>query len=610
MRTKELTTIALGLLLGWCNASQAAEVLIRDARTGFSVVGVVIVKSANGGRVLERQEANGWGQVVLVESLPETFQLGVQAPGYRSLEAPFNRSQGLPPVIFHLEPLELPEELTHKSRLDSKEAGFAQIHGHVSDLERGAPLEAAEVRSASGPVAYTDARGYFSLDLPVGWNPAGRPTLHQIRVEHQGYRSDVQQIVLVEGRTHTRIALREGDGENLRTFEHRLYDPKLDQNSPALAPSFSGLAADEESLEVITPPTAIKVGFNSAACDSSCCSGSSSCSHVCVFSLEEYVRRGLNDEWIASWGQHSLRSGSVAYRSYGAWFTKHPINGTWDICSSACCQVNDPNTTSATDAAVGATPGILLERQGAVFRSEYSAENNSWDDPGDGLTCSNTDLSCGDGAVGSPVFDWPCLPDTVAAGHGCFGHGRGMSQWGTFRWDSQHQKRWPWIVNHYYNDNGNPSGLRSVYLTSPLDIDTVLWGTDPFNPGEIFTIEVEVTNAAAEEHGEILIGASLYSPSTGYLSDPPNDAAVDVVVGDSTVERPFQLANDIPEGSYDLVVALWLDADEDGVISGEDHSLVSASTTGEPILVESSLSIFADGFESGDTSAWSSVSSL
>ena len=51
--------------------------------------------------------------------------------------------------------------------------------------------------------------------------------------------------------------------------------------------------------------------------------------------------------------------------------------------------------------------------------------------PNDGLSCTNVDLSCGNGYVGSPSAGWPCLSDSLSSNHGCFGHGRGMSQWGT-----------------------------------------------------------------------------------------------------------------------------------------------------------------------------------
>src|SRR5690606_34201255 len=155
-----------------------------------------------------------------------------------------------------------------------------------------------------------------------------------------------------------------------------------------------------------------------------------------------------DNEWIASWDAQSLRAGSIAYRSYGAARTQNPINGSFDICSSACCQVNNATTHANTDAAVSRTPGLMLTRStGQIFAAEYSAENTGWGNPGVGLGCSNVDLRCGGGCVGSPSRDWPCLADSVAAGHGCFGHGRGLSQWGSQRWavEPTTPQTWRWI---------------------------------------------------------------------------------------------------------------------------------------------------------------------
>jgi hypothetical protein len=202
-------------------------------------------------------------------------------------------------------------------------------------------------------------------------------------------------------------------------------------------------------------PSSIRVGTG--------CTGSS-CTGVTVMSLETYVKRGLNDEWISSWQIESLRAGAVAYRSYGAYYVAHPIKSNYDICSTTSCQVNDSDTATSTDQAANDTAGVVLSRDGStIFRSEYSAENNAWDDPNDGLSCTNTDRSCGNGYVGSPAAGWPCLADSVATNHGCFGHGRGMSQWGTQRWATS-GKGWRWITDHYFNANNNPSGMRSAFM--------------------------------------------------------------------------------------------------------------------------------------------------
>ncbi|MGO4781936.1 hypothetical protein AB4084_41255, partial [Lysobacter sp. 2RAB21] len=60
----------------------------------------------------------------------------------------------------------------------------------------------------------------------------------------------------------------------------------------------------------------------------------------------------------------------------------------------------------------------------------------------------------------------PCLSDEVGRGRGCFGHGRGMSQWGTQRWAASNGRDWRWIANHYFNANNNPGGQRNAFLAN------------------------------------------------------------------------------------------------------------------------------------------------
>jgi peptidoglycan hydrolase-like amidase len=177
-----------------------------------------------------------------------------------------------------------------------------------------------------------------------------------------------------------------------------------------------------------------------------------------IFDLETYVKRGLNDEWIASWHADSLRAGAVAYRSYGAYHVAHPRTAAYDICSTTSCQVNDADTSLSTDLAADVTRGAVLVRNGEIFRSEYSAELNNLQGA---RSCTNIDRTCGDGFAGSPAAQWPCLPDPLCTGDSCFGHGRGMCQWGTQRWATIYGYGWRWIVNHYYSGG---EGLRNSVL--------------------------------------------------------------------------------------------------------------------------------------------------
>lgn len=232
-------------------------------------------------------------------------------------------------------------------------------------------------------------------------------------------------------------------------------DKALGLDDPAGQQAARRLFAQSPGIPV---PASIKVGTG--------CSGRS-CTGVSVYAFEDYVGRGLDNEWIASWDADALAAGAIAYRSYAAYYVAHPVNSRYDICSSTSCQVFGAGSVATTVAAAAATRGVMLTRDGqtAAF-AEYSSENNAWDDRADGLSCSNPDLSCGNGYNGSPSRGWPCLSDSVGSGRGCFGHGRGMSQWGTQRWATGQGRDWKWIADHYFNNNGRAAGMRNAFLAN------------------------------------------------------------------------------------------------------------------------------------------------
>jgi hypothetical protein len=318
------------------------------------------------------------------------------------------------------------------------------LHGHVSDRDTGTPIAGAAI-SAGDLRTTTNSRGYFWLRVPA----PPEFTTTALAVQNDGFkRHELTNILLLGGAdTHFIVRLERGEGVARRDDSHKLWMHRPGGEHPLQdeLPQTSG-------VPFIAVPGMIRVGFN--------CASATTCTSVEIFSLETYVKRGLNDEWIASWPDDSLRAGAVAYRSYGAYHVAHPRTAAYDICSTTSCQVNDADTSSRTDAAVDATRGVVLVQNGEIFRSEYSAENNNL--LGE-RSCSNADRSCGDGFAGSPNTGWPCLRDEVCSGWSCFGHGRGMCQWGTQRWALQ-GRDWRWIVRHYYSDG---EGLRRSILVEP-----------------------------------------------------------------------------------------------------------------------------------------------
>src|SRR5947209_8321607 len=101
----------------------------------------------------------------------------------------------------------------------------------------------------------------------------------------------------------------------------------------------------------------------------------------------------------------SLKAGSVAYRTYGAYYVAHPLSSNYDICDNTICQVYNPATykpTTREKADVSATIGIVLSSDNVnVIKSEYAAESN----PASDIQYA----TCGDGNIGEPANNWPCM---------------------------------------------------------------------------------------------------------------------------------------------------------------------------------------------------------
>lgn len=574
------------------------EVRVRDAVRGTAVRATI---SDAEGRFLARSAPSA-----RLDLGPGTLRLTASADGYRPLDALLAGGAGdTLPVTIWLDPLEPPAQLRPPAIRERTPAGHLLLHGTVLDAESLEPIGGASARVPERNLAATtDSRGGFALAVPSG-DGASIPPFVSLTVEAPGRRAHVvRRLAALPGDLHLLVDLSRGEGVDARedapaaaASPEAAWGPAPGAVSGPLATSLRPLPV-EPSLTSVDPPGSIRVGTGCSC---------TTCSSVSVMSLETYVRRGLNDEWIASWAPASLASGAAAYRSYGSWYVLHPIAASYDICSTTCCQVNDADTSAATDAAADATAGILLHSGGAVFRSEYSAEDNAWDDPADGLTCTNADLSCGDGSAGSPAASWPCVADAVCAGHGCFGHGRGMCQWGTQRWASAQGKAWPWIANHYYNSNGSPAGQRSAFLTTPLTFAAVSAAPARVASGGTFTISLDVTNRAGSPHSRLIVGASLHSPATGYLSDPASEAPQSAPVGTTRLSRPFTVPGGTPDGLYDLVVALWLDADGDSAITGSDLALTSQTLAAAVGIGPADLSAFPAALDFGVLTAGTSA---
>ncbi|NLR63345.1 hypothetical protein HGH92_03415 [Chitinophaga varians] len=412
---------------------------VTDVVTGFAVPDAAITVKAPDGKE-SRLTAGKNGEV----SFPATngkFTFVISGQGYNQLETYF--SAGEDSVIraqVHLDP-----QVNTAAARNTENANTVTISGYLSDATAHAPL-ADVALDLGGHTARTDSRGYFSTTFPVEAPAADlsvKPATITLSAARPGYVTHVlKNFYLIPGAYTFKIALRDAgaqaaqaDGRTGNEEVEYLSQGMLDrtagdaQQREALAVAAErSMAANGKAAAALSLPASIRVGLNCSCL---------TCSSVQVMSLESYTGTGLDNEWISSWKAASLQAGAVAYRSYGAWHVLHPIKSNYDISSTTCSQVWGSQTASSCINAASATAGVYLSQNGAIFRSEYSAENNN--------------AGCGDGYSGTGS-SWPCISDARCAGRATSGHGRGMCQWGSSFWASD--KDYRWILNHYYNPGG------------------------------------------------------------------------------------------------------------------------------------------------------------
>ncbi len=559
-----------------------SELILRDAQTGLALQGQVVMREVDESvvpvaHVIDRLLADRLQSEIMEVDARATLladqplAVRAEADGYRPLHAVLR-----PQALASGWTLMLDPETAH----DAPKPHAAErllVYGWVHDREDFEPVTGARVHVDHEVVEATSgADGYFELDIPAPAIVDHRPRPFELHVEHPDY-PDWRRSGILAGAGS--LSMQVGLGAEAPAAAHRvLADPDIGPEPTTLddtQPVARELTGDE-------PPASVTVGFADAGCTETCGRPGclNACAHSCVFSLETYTRRGVPNEWIGSWNADALAAGAVAYRSFGAWHAFNPLpEGDWDICSNACCQVNNDETQSGTDQAVARTVGLMLVRNDDVFRSEYSAQNNNLLGSRD---CSNVDCdpgtglcACGDGFAGSPSTDWPCLADPPSVGDSCFGHGRGMSQWGNQFWTLESEpKNWKQQLDHYYNadDGGDSDSLRTATISQVLVIDEVRVVPENVMPGEAFTIELDVRNLAVEAHEAVLIGASIRRAGGSFIDDSDNDQLLVLPAGASTQSRTFQVPGAAEWGVYELWVSLRIDVDGDGQISSDDLS--------------------------------------
>ncbi len=321
-------------------------------------------------------------------------------------------------------------------------------------------------------------------------------------------------------------------------------------------------------------PNTIRVGTNCNCND---------CTSVMTMTLQTYVKKGLNDEWIASWHMESLKAGSLPYRTYGAYYVYHPIDPNYDIANTTCKQVWDSDYSTRCYTAADATLGEYLETAGgAIAFSEYSAENNCLN-PSSSYPCN-----CGDGYSGNGT-DWPCIQDAVCAGHDRYGHGRGMCQWGSSRW-ANNGRNYQWIANHYYNP-GHIYRCGTNHPHPDFAVSNPAANPTQATPGTSVSASCMIQNPTSYKTDKSLIKLFLSADTQFDTSDIPLDTLTLWPLqpgGSITKYFDFQVPN-VANGNYHLLFV----ADPDGLMYESDETnnvAVMSFTVGTTAIEENELS--------------------
>lgn len=346
----------------------------------------------------------------------------------------------------------------------------ALIEGYVIDFASGQAMEGVSVTMDAEVKAISDKTGHYSF-FSSAYNlintDEDKGLRKSIFFSKQGYSSHlVKNLLMAPTKISLNITLELGNEAQVENYFQHVLDgtqkdvEQYEQNNNRTTAHLP--EANTKSLmnsNGCIVPQSIRVGRNCSC---------TNCSSVTVMSLQTYTEKGIDDEWITNWQNNAIAAGSIAYRTYGAYFVNHPVKNNFDIASTTCNQVWGPAVYTNCVSAAAATVGIILTTDGVhpTF-SEFSAENNGLG--AGGASCGNCKSGTGSG--------YPCFSDNVCCGKTRFGHGRGMCQWGTQRW-SQSGKDYLWIVAHYYsvaNINmcgntpapcGTPSGLSTSSITT------------------------------------------------------------------------------------------------------------------------------------------------
>src|SRR5437762_1153268 len=229
--------------------------------------------------------------------------LEIHAVGYTDLTTHFEvDSQSVKNITVWVDPLEFPTELRPEVVSSKIRSGQALLHGHVFESITRQPVSGAHVYlECAGVEAETNDRGYFLLYAPVPpINPTEEfPRTDNLVVDLEGFKAYRRANVnIAEGATHFIIDMSRGEGVMETDDTHKLMlSPDRLKNTQTEVPEIDNKKQSPDSVSAheglvqplsVTVPNSIRVGSN--------CATKTSCTTFNVYSLDTYVKNGLDDE--------------------------------------------------------------------------------------------------------------------------------------------------------------------------------------------------------------------------------------------------------------------------------------------------------------------------
>ena len=358
--------------------------------------------------------------------------------------------------------------------------------------------------------------------------------------------------------------------------------------------------------------------------------------------FDTYIKDVLPNEWLSGWNIEALKAGILCIKMYGWWYTKYPVGLMlgYDIGSTTDFQNYRKDSHNdiaygreSRNAAFAAVRNIgFVAQDNSLFFSEYwnglaiefntnngikiyskpteNSEIKKTLTPGTYLECLSNGYNYQQGkhwwlvreyqgganvgyAKGEEMKMFPVSKvknGSITGINGTANLINRLTQYGT-QYHAELGKNYEEIL-HYFYDNIIDSHNKAVntikfftYQPNITSIKNISLSNDKLFSGMTFSINYEVESNKIRN---TILGASL-SPSgqnKWIYSDPTNDKRITLINGISNYSRIFNLSNTIPAGSYDLMVALWSDENNNGIVDPQSDLLLDSQIINKVLQID------------------------